>query len=124
MIHSGLRFAEETFDTAPGIARRYVIDLSGNGRADDSKQLAEMRDRLISRGIVINGLAIEEDSDTLTQYFETYVIGGDQAFVETADEFIDFGTAMEIKLHREISGAIFSQPRDIRPATRLSHLQD
>ncbi len=108
MIHAGLRFASEMFDTAPGTARRQVIDLSGNGRTDDETALLEMRDRLNSRGIVINGLAVEEDHHDLTRYFNRVVIGGAGAFVETADDFPVFAKAIERKLYREISGPSFA----------------
>ncbi|MEO0747529.1 MAG: DUF1194 domain-containing protein [Pseudomonadota bacterium] len=108
MIHAGLNFAAEMFDTAPGIARRQVIDVSGNGRTDDERALLDVRDRLNRQGIVINALAIEEDHRDLTQYFFRVVIGGEGAFVETADDFPVFAKAMEMKLYREISGPLFA----------------
>ncbi len=108
MIHAGLDFAAEMFTTAPGQARRKVIDLSGNGRTDDTEKLLESRDRLNREGIVINGLAIEEDHRDLTQYFYQFVIGGDGAFVETAADFPVFERAMENKLYREINGPAFA----------------
>lgn len=108
MIHAGLRFAAEMFDTAPGLPRRRVIDLSGNGRTDDERALLEVRDKLNRDGIVINGLAIEEDHRDLTQYFYRVVIGGAGAFVETADDFPVFEKAMEMKLYREISGPSYA----------------
>lgn len=104
MIHAGLDFAAQQLDIAPGVARRQVIDLSGNGQADDKDRMLDTRDRLLRQGIVINGLAIEEDLDDLTEYFYSFVIGGPGAFVVTANDFSDFQDAMEIKLHREISG--------------------
>lgn len=108
MIHAGLRFAGDMFETAPGVARRRVIDLSGNGRTDDEPALLEMRDRLNRQGIVINALAVEEDHRDLTRYFNRLVIGGAGAFVETADDFPVFTKAMERKLYREISGPSYA----------------
>ena len=108
MIHAGLAFAADMFDTAPGTARRQVIDLSGNGRTDDERALLEIRDKLNHQGVVINGLAIEEDHKDLTQYFYRVVIGGAGAFVETADDFPVFEKAMERKLYREINGPSFA----------------
>jgi len=121
MIHAGLEFAAQQLDTAPGQARRRVIDLSGNGRTDDDENLAEMRDKLISVGVVINALAIEELNNDLTTYFYSYVIGGPQAFVATADDFEDFTDAMQIKLLREISGAMFSNADDKTRETQVAH---
>lgn len=108
MIHAGLRFAGEMFATAPGMARRQVIDLSGNGRTDDENALLEVRDRLNSQGVVINALAVEEDHRDLTQYFRRVVIGGAGAFVETADDFPVFEKAIERKLYREINGPSYA----------------
>lgn len=108
MIHTGLRYAARLLEAAPGYARRQVIDLSGNGRTDDLDLMLEMRDRLVSKGVVINALAIEELNNDLTSYFDRHLIGGPNAFVVTADEFEDFETAMRTKLLREISGATFS----------------
>ncbi len=109
MIHAGLDFAARQLETAPGTARRRVIDLSGNGQADDKEKMLESRDQLLSQGVVINGLAIEEDLDDLTQYFYSFLIGGTGSFVVTASDFDTFHEAMEIKLHREINGPIFGQ---------------
>lgn len=111
MIHSGLEFASRQLDTAPGVARRRVIDLSGNGRADDPDLLLDMRDRLVRDGVVINGLAVHEDISNLDTYFRNNVIGGAGAFVMTARNHDDFFEAMRLKLHREISGAIYSRAR-------------
>ena len=108
MIHSGLDFAAEQMARAPGLARRMVIDLSGNGTADDAEALRETRDRLAASGVVINALAVEEDSKTLSLYFHRHVIAGPQSFVITADDHDDFGIAMRKKLFREINGASFS----------------
>ena len=108
MIHAGLNFAARQLDSAPGMARRQVIDLSGNGRADDLELLLEMRDRLVGDGVVINGLAVHEDFHDLDRYFYTNVIGGRGAFVMTAQSHDDFFEAMRRKLHREIGGAIYS----------------
>lgn len=108
MLHAGLAFAATVLETAPHMARRRVIDIAGNGQTDDAQKLADMRAQLLAEGIVINGLAIEEDDKALTAYFRQYVIGGPGAFVITADDFPDFQTAMERKLLREISAPRFS----------------
>ncbi len=109
MIHAGLEFAALLFETAPGTARRQVIDISGNGVADDPKKLLAMRESLLSRNIVINGLAIEEDNRPITRYYSQHVIGGPNAFVITAEDFDDFARAMEMKLYREVAGSVFAR---------------
>jgi hypothetical protein len=120
MIHAGLEYAARLLDAAPGYARRRVIDLSGNGRADDLDKMLEMRDRLASKGVVINALAIEELNNDLTRYFYRYLVAGPGAFVVTADEFEDFHTAMQIKLLREISGPSFSGAPQRQEMRRLA----
>lgn len=120
VIHTGLEFAARLLEAGPGYARRQVIDIAGNGQSDDPEGLAVERDRLTAQGIVINGLAIEEDGADLTPYFERYVAGGPGSFVITADGFEDFTRAMEIKLLREISGAIYSGPAGHLPAQYLA----
>lgn len=118
MIHAGLDFAAAMFETAPGSARRRVIDLAGNGRTDDMTLLRAARRQLALEGITVNALAIEELKTNLTDYFEEHVIVGPHAFVITADEFEDVKTAMQIKLLREICGTVIGQghlPHD-RPA--------
>lgn len=109
MIHAGLEFAAKTLDAAPGQARRRVIDVSGNGVSDDAPRLQETRRVLLANGIVINGLAIEEDDLPITDYYRRHLIGGPSAFVITAEGFEDFAKAMEMKLYREIAGAIFAK---------------
>ncbi len=109
MVHAGLEFSARQFDAAPGIARRRVIDLSGNGHSDDFERMLVTRDRLVGQGIVINGLAVEEDYDDLSDYFSAWLIGGAGAFVVTVDDHEDFGKAMRTKLLREINGVIFAE---------------
>lgn len=102
MIHAGIEFAGEMLRKAPRPALRQVIDVSGNGHADDVPLLEEIRDRLVAEGIVINGLAIEEDPPNITQHFRQHLIGGPGAFVITASDFPDYGRAMRLKFLREI----------------------
>lgn len=102
MIHAGLAFAGKLHEKAPVPAYRNVIDLSGNGHADDLVLLAETRRGLINDGMVINGLAIEEDPGNITLHFAQHVIGGPGSFVITAASWIDFARAMRLKLLREV----------------------
>ncbi len=123
MIHSGLEFAADMLEVAPGTARRQVFDLAGNGRTDDFERMLETRGRLLKQGIVINALAIEEDPVGLTNYFYQYLVGGENAFVVTASDFEDFELAMQIKLYQEISGRHFSHlPEHSEIEVRLAAL--
>ncbi len=109
MIHAGLAFAGMMLHRAPAAAQREVIDVSGNGEADDVAGTEKERDRLVARGIAINGLAIEEDPGNITAHFHRHVIGGPGAFVITAVGFGDFARAMRVKLLREIQRPIAMQ---------------
>ncbi len=108
-ISSMLAFSARYFTKNNVRSPRKVIDVSGDGPNNDGAGVVSARDDVLAQGIVINGLAIEEDTDSLTSYFEVHVIGGTNAFVVTADDFEAFEDAMEAKLLREISGGAFSQ---------------
>ena len=101
-ITGGLTFSGEMFADSPVRGRRKVIDLAANGRADMFDDMRKVRKRLLDAGIVINGLAIEEDRQDLSRYFREFVIGGERSFVQTAASFEDFREAMRSKLLREI----------------------
>ncbi len=109
MIHAGVEFAGEMLKLAPIPAVRQVIDVSGNGLADDVPLLEKARDRMVANGIVINGLAIEEDPPNVTGHFRRHLIGGPGAFVITAQDFTDFARAMRLKLLREIGAPVAGQ---------------
>jgi hypothetical protein len=108
-IHAALAFGHRLFGDSPVRGRRRVIDLAGNGEANQLSATLEMRDRIVADGVVINGLAIEELKADLTAYFRDSVIGGPGAFVETAWDFDDFSRAMRLKLLREIGARRISQ---------------
>lgn len=101
-ITGGLRFSGEMFAASPVNGRRKVIDIAANGRADMFDEMRTVRAKLVDAGIVINALAIEEDTHDLSRYFREFVIGGERAFVQTAWSFEDFREAMRAKLLREI----------------------
>ena len=94
---------------------RRVLDVSADGR--DSKGIEEIvaaaRDRVLARGVVINGLVInpqQEQSEVegvkydLEGYFHEVVIGGPGAFTVVAETPEDFPRAIANKLVLEIAG--------------------
>ena len=99
-------------------AARTVIDLSGDGRANQGIEPAWARDGALARGLTINALAILNEVRDLDAYFNARVIGGPAAFVEIADDFDDFAKAMKRKLAREIrrGGLAFLEPFSTDPA--------
>jgi len=113
-ISGAIEFAMKRFDASPYRGTRRVIDISGDGRNNNGRDLSEVRAEALARGIIINGLPIVNDRPTrwgtpperdLDLYYRDYVIGGPGAFYVVADGFNAFASAIRTKLVREISGA-------------------
>lgn len=108
LAHAGQRFENSGF--AP---KRRVIDISGDGRTNDGPAAEIIRDRLVTQGIVVNGLPVMMNCTnfgrppdlTLDKYYEENVIGGPGSFLIVADNFEQFGRAVRTKLVREVSDA-------------------
>lgn len=110
-VGAALNFAGQRFDNSGYVSKRRVIDISGDGRTNDGPPAELLRDRLVTQGIVINGLPVMMNRsnfgrppDTgLDKYYEENVIGGPGSFMISAASFDDFGRAVRSKLVREIS---------------------
>ncbi len=83
---------------------RVVIDVSGDGRANEGGSPAFARAAANRAGVTINGLAILNEEPRLARYYLAGVVGGPGAFLLTADDFSDFAVAMRRKLYFEIVG--------------------
>lgn len=91
---------------APAPAKRAVVDVIGDGRANDGIAPGPIRDRMAAAAITINGLCIlHEEPDLLASYTEE-VIGGPGAFAIVCHDYPGFAEAMRQKLSREVSGPI------------------
>jgi hypothetical protein len=104
-IGPALLAAAATFDHLPEPSGIRMIDISGDGIANFGLPPAVARDRVVARGITINGLAILIDEPGLAHYYRTNVIGGPSAFVGVARTFEDFAGAMLRKLVQELADA-------------------
>lgn len=121
-VGAALAHAGQRFENAPFAAKRRVIDVSGDGRTNDGPPTDIVRDKLVSQGIVVNGLPVMMNRSnfgrppdlTLDKYYEESVIGGPGSFLIVADGFDHFGRAVRTKLVREISAA--DGPRVSTPA--------
>ena len=111
-ISGAIEFAMKRFDANPYRGARRVIDVSGDGRNNNGRDLEETRAEALARGIVINGLPIVNDRPTrwgtpperdLDLYYRDHVIGGPGAFFIVADGFQSFADAIRTKLVREIA---------------------
>ncbi len=119
-IGSALAFALEALETNRFAGLRRVIDVSGDGRANDGVPLHAARDRVLERGVTVNGLAILNELPHLDRYFRAYLIGGAGSFVMVARDYADFAAAMTRKLLREIDAA----PLARRPAPHRARLAE
>jgi Protein of unknown function (DUF1194) len=92
----------EVLSMVPWLSDRSVIDVSGDGANTVGERIEIVRDRALALGIVINGLAINNDNPDLTAYYQKNVIGGPGSFVIEASGYETFAEAIRLKLMREI----------------------
>jgi hypothetical protein len=112
-IGAALQAADDALGRAPEPATHQVIDVSGDGMANFGPPPAGVRDRLVARGVTINGLAILTEEPWLADYYERNVIGGPGAFCLVAATMDSFAEAMLKKLVQEVAG----QPRHLSLST-------
>jgi len=112
-ISGAIEFAMRRFEASPYRGNRRVIDISGDGRNNNGRDLGDARREALEKGIIINGLPIVNDRPTrwgtpperdLDLYYRDQVIGGPGSFYIVADGFNAFANAIRTKLVREISG--------------------
>jgi hypothetical protein len=106
-IDQGVRLLAE----CPHLARRSVIDVSGDGRNNRGRPAADARNDAIAAGIVINGLPILELDPDLGEHYLNNVVGGPNAFMVPAQSFAEFADAILKKLVLEIAGQPASRVR-------------
>ena len=97
-IHFGLRQLQSNDFNG----NHLVINVMGDGRGNDGPLPTSVRDRALSLGVTINGLAIINEQPFVDSYYEENVIGGVDAFVLHAEDYLDFARAILEKLVREI----------------------
>ena len=93
------------------VAPRQVIDLSADGGSEVIGLTRTARDEAVAAGLVINGLAIENEDPGLSDFFRDNLIGGPGAFVLKAGGYGDFATVMRLKLFREIGDRPIAEHR-------------
>lgn len=110
-IGSVMQFSERLIRINRFKGRRKAIDISADGVNNSGLPPELARDRVVDRGITVNGLAILDETPHLERYFFEYVIGGAGAFVMTAGSYADIIAATRTKLLREISVSVAGSPR-------------
>jgi hypothetical protein len=110
-IGDAMLAAAASFKTLEDHPVRRVIDVSGDGIANIGPNPATVRDALVARGIVVNGLAILQHEAWLSTYYDQYVVGGPGAFLLDVQNYDSFAQAMQEKLINEIASAPRPQKR-------------
>lgn len=124
-ISGVLDYAEGEFEVSPFRSPRRVIDVSGDGPNNSGGPVSESRDRLVAKGIVINGLPIilktggpnsSFDLTNLDRYYIDCVIGGPGSFSLAVRDRTQFAATIRRKLILEIS-----ELRPLRPQVPHVH---
>jgi len=101
---------------------RKVIDISGDGRANQGASPDGLRDLAVLQGVTVNGLAILNEDSSVADYYRKNVIGGEGAFVITANDYESFAQAILEKLIKEIGGVPIAEGPAPRPGRELARL--
>jgi hypothetical protein len=126
-ISGAVDYAMQRFAASPYRGTRRIIDISGDGRNNNGRSLADARAEALAQGVIINGLPIVNDRPTrwgtpperdLDVYYRDNVIGGPGAFYIVAEGFQSFADAIRTKLVREIA-ALPGPTLSARPRLRL-----
>lgn len=99
--------ADKVVPQIPAVARRVVIDVSGDGHDDcnPSEPSDVVRDELVVSKVIINGLPIldGDEAGTIEAWYGQHVVGGEGAFLLPAHGYADFERALRQKFVVEIS---------------------
>ncbi len=111
-IGHAIAHAAKRLEDAPKCSA-HTIDISGDGENNDGFGPQEAYASLPLDDVTVNGLVInaaEFESETqLIPFYRDQVIRGPGAFIEIANGFEDFETAMRRKLVRELSAMVLGQ---------------
>jgi hypothetical protein len=109
-----LSFGGDMLAAAP-VCGHQTLDLSGDGRSNDSYGPEVAYQEGVFDSVTVNALAVGggEPLDSLVRYLTENVIRGNDAFVEAARNHEDFENAMRRKLVREVTSLVVSglEPR-------------
>lgn len=125
-ITSALEKSVELIQTNAYTSLRQVIDISGDGPNNQGGSVTEMRDRLLSTGVTINGLPLMMKAEQSTwqamlhldYYYEDCVIGGPGSFAIPVRSKEGFEDAIRMKLIMEVANLSFERPLLHRVAAR------
>ena len=112
-IASGIELAARMIEDNDYEGMKKVIDVSGDGPNNEGRRVDQVRDEVIAKGFIVNGLPIVTEADKfdvyylpdLDKYYAGCVIGGPGSFIQVANGFADLARALRRKLVLEISDA-------------------
>ncbi|MET0314031.1 MAG: DUF1194 domain-containing protein [Hansschlegelia sp.] len=127
-ISGGLIHAARLFQDSGFEASRQVIDVSGDGPNNQGAPVGAIRDEVVERGVVINGLPLmlkrpsyaSAELLDLDVYYRDCVVGGPGAFVLPVRGVDQFPEAVRTKLVMEISGVTAPSHIGLAPAVRAT----
>ena len=103
-VSEALAFAAASIEANRFEGTRRVIDISGDGPNTMGETVELVRDAIVKRRIVINGLAIDRPSmPDLPEYFRDSVTGGPGSFVMRVKDRKSFAEGILRKMIREIA---------------------
>jgi uncharacterized protein (DUF885 family) len=97
-------------------AARKIVNITGDGRETlvprrrSELSLAAARRQAAQMGVIINGLAIENEDPELANYYRGNLIVGPNAFVMSVKELSDYTRAIRRKIARETSTIVSELP--------------
>jgi hypothetical protein len=121
-ISGAIEFAMDQLAHAPFESARHTIDISGDGTNNAGRNVTELRDEAVAKGVTINGLVILSENPLawnpehtnppggLDNYYRNNVVGGPGAFVMVAQNFNSFGQAIIAKMIAEVAQAHEAAP--------------
>ncbi len=117
-ISGAMRFAVDMFAESGFRGLKRVMDISGDGPNNQGEWVNVVRDDVVSRGIVINGLPLMTDNGLISSfgiqdldlYYTNCVIGGPGAFMVPVNDWSHFPEAVRRKLVLEIAGPAPGDP--------------
>jgi hypothetical protein len=121
-IGAGIDEAVRIMSTLPVQTDRKVIDVCGDGTNNSGRPVTEARDDALKQGIIINGLALANESDIpwleahthppggLGNYYRQNVTAGEGSFVIEIHDYQSFAEAVTRKLIEEIAEIVLPEP--------------
>jgi hypothetical protein len=107
---SAINFGTPLFTNNGFEGDRLVMDVSGDGSQNDGAATAAAAANAFANGITVNGLAILTDDPGLGTWYQNNIVTPGGGFLEIANDFGDFESAVAAKIGREIAPTPVPEP--------------